>query len=476
MPLDLHSFVRDYGKLHPEEFLTIDSPIDYRYEGTALIAKLERLKRFPVVIFNDVRRDGERSDMPLITWEHGSRLRMARLLGTTVEQAGVACYEAMRAPRDPVVVDRGEAPVQELVLHGDDVDLRKLPVFVHHEMDPGPYVTAGFLTTYDPDSGRENSAIQRGWISGPREIRFYVEPHTHNAINLAKYEERNEPMPIAFWVGHHPLAVLGCSVSVPYDGSHYAMAGSFLGEPLRLVPSASLGDDFLVPADAEVVIEGMVRLGERRPEGPFGEYPRHMGQQRWSPFFEVTALTRREDAYWQSVMCGYTHWISSLRAEGKALETIKRVVPGVRNVHLAMSGAGNFNLYIQIRQTSPGQGKLALMSGLTSNFLIKNAFVFDEDIDIFDDKDVMIGFSTRFQGERDQIIVTDCAGSALDPSAPYGGQDTRGTKMGFDCTKPVSPEPFPPRTTVPADVMSRINVEDFISPEQLNRIPFEIYG
>jgi 2,5-furandicarboxylate decarboxylase 1 len=472
----LHTFLEDYGKLYPEEILTIDRPVDYRYEATALISQLERQKRFPIVIFDDVRADGEKLRMPVITWEHSSRLRMARLLEADVYEVGVAFAAATGNPRPPMLVERSEAPVKDVILEGDDVDLRKLPALVHHDGEPGPYITAGFLTTYDPDSGRENSAIQRGWIAGPREVRVFLEKHTHNYLNLTKYESRNQPMPIAFWVGHHPLAVLGCQIRVAYDQSHYAMAGSLLGEPLRVVPSQTLGDDFLVPADAEVVIEGMVRLGERRPEGPFGEYTRHMGQQQWGPFFEVTALTHRRDAYWQTVMCGHTHWITSLRNEGRALEAIKRVVPDVKNVHLAMSGFGQFNLYIQIRQTAPGQAKVALLAGLASNLQVKNVFVFDEDIDIFDDRDVLIGFSSRFQGDRDLVVVQDAAGPPGDPSGPYGAGDTRLTKMGFDCTKPVYPEAFPPRSIVPPDVMSRVDLAEFVSQDQLNRIPFESYG
>ncbi len=473
---DLHSFLRDYSEQYPNEVLTIDRPIDYRYEATAVITELERLKRFPIVIFNDVRADGERLSMPVITWEHASRLRVARLLGSTVDEAGQACYQATSDPRPPVVVATNEAPVKDVVLEGEDVDLRRLPALVHHDMEPGPYITAGFLTTYDPDTGIENSAIHRGWIAGPREVRVLLEGHTDNMLNLHKYEQREQPMPIAYWIGHHPLAVLGCQIKVAHDESHYAMAGSVLGQPLRLVPSHSLGDGFLVPADAEIVIEGMVRLGERRPEGPFGEYTRHMGQQRWGPFFEVTAVTHRKNAYWQTIMCGHTHWITSLRNEGKAYESIKRVAPGVQNVHLAMSGFGQFNLYIQLRQTSPGQSKVALLAGLASNLLFNNAFVFDEDIDIFDDRDVLIGFTTRFQGDRDLVVVPGAAGPPGDPSGPYEVGDTRITKMGFDCTKPVYPEAFPPRSVVPPDVLERVALMDFVSEEQLNRIPFERYG
>src|SRR5687767_3816008 len=127
MAQDLRSFLEDYGGKYPDEILRIDLPVDQRHEGTALIAQLERQKRFPVVIFSDVRGNGEPLDMPVITWEHASRLRMARLLDSTVEQAGVACYERMGNPIPPEVVDKNEAPVKEVALRGEDVDLRRFP-------------------------------------------------------------------------------------------------------------------------------------------------------------------------------------------------------------------------------------------------------------------------------------------------------------------------------------------------------------
>ena len=96
---------------------------------------------------------------------------------------------------------------------------------------------------------------------------------THNALNFGKYERAGREMPCAYWVGHHPLACLAAQARLGYPESHYHAMGGLLEEPLRLVPSETLGEDFLVPADAEVVVEGYMQPGVRVPEGPFGEYP-----------------------------------------------------------------------------------------------------------------------------------------------------------------------------------------------------------
>jgi UbiD family decarboxylase len=188
-------------------------------------------------------------------------------------------------------------------------------------------------------------------LAGRDEVRVWLAPNSHNAHNLRYCEDAGEDMPAAYWIGHHPLALLGAANHVGPEESHYETAGGTLGSPLRLVVSETLGEKFLVPADAEVVIEGYMPKGQRKPEGPLGEYTRHVGPQRWGPLLKVTAVTHRRDAYWDDVMVGHTHWIISLTKEGEVFRAVQRSVPGVKAVHLPMSGCGVAHVYIQIRKT-----------------------------------------------------------------------------------------------------------------------------
>src|SRR5579862_5852123 len=185
--------------------------------------------------------------MPLMTFLMASRLRLARALGVEVEKAGLALYERMQRRIAPVVVPREQAPVKQLIEKGAEVDLLSLPAPHHHQMDPGPYITGGFFLCYNRTSGLDNSALHRGWLSDRDEIRVLLNPHSHNWNNLRGWEQSCEDMPAAFWIGHHPLALLGAQTHVGPDESHYAAASSALGTPLRLTPSETLGDNFLVP-------------------------------------------------------------------------------------------------------------------------------------------------------------------------------------------------------------------------------------
>ncbi|HLB12725.1 MAG TPA: UbiD family decarboxylase, partial [Dehalococcoidia bacterium] len=461
-----------YEETFPEEIIHIDREVSARYQVTALTTHLESEKRFPILVFHNVLNDHGKSPFPLVTFLMASRKRLAGLLETSIEMAGPAFCQRVQSGIKPVVVPRSRAPVKEVVEVGGAVELRSFPALIHHEMDPGPYITVGLLTCYDPDTGIENSAMHRGWMKGKDEIRVYLQPASHNFHIFRKHEARGQDMKVAFWIGHHPLAVLGCEAHVSVTASHYEAAGGALGEPLRLVPSETLGEDFLVPADAEVVIEGIIPHGQRRPEGPFGEFSRYSGPQKWHPFIKVTAVTRRRDPYWQDLIVGHTHWVGSLQGEGAAYEAIKRSVPGLLCVYAPMSGAGRFHLYLKIRKTVEGQGRTALLAALNAYVPVKHAFVFDEDVDIFDEKEVLLALATRFQGDRDLLVVENCMGSGLDPSA----DGPIGTKVGFDCTKPAPPAQFPHRLKVPAEVLDQMKLEDFIPRERLLQIPYEPWG
>jgi 2,5-furandicarboxylate decarboxylase 1 len=278
-------------------------------------------------------------------------------------------------------------------------------------------------------------------------------------------------MPAAFWIGHHPLVVMGAQTHVGPDESHYESAGGTLGTPLRLVPSETLGDDFLVPADAEVVIEGFVPCGQRKPEGPFGEYHRHFGPQQWAPKLKVTAVTRRRKAYWSDLMVGHTHWVGGLPDEGEIYHAVRRTVPAVRAVHLPMSGSGRMVAYVQIRKTLEGQGRAAATAALVAKSVVKYVFVVDEDIDVYDEREVMMAFATRFRAQHGLIRLDGMPDPPADPASSNGMI----TKLGFDCTKPLG-EDFPERLSVPDDVLRRIDPVEILGRERFERVPIELWG
>ena len=470
---DLHQFIEQYEAAYPQEVLHIEEPLRADWEITALAMKLEKAQRFPILVCHNVIIDGKRAELPLVTFLMASRLRLARTFGVDVRRAGVACHERVQKRVKPIVVSRDQAPVKQVGGKRRETSTcavsprRCITAWIRDVISPK--VT---FSTFNRNSGLDNSALQRGWLAGKDEIRVFLGPSTHNAHNLRQYEENGEDMPAAYWIGHHPLVLLGAATHVGPDESHYETAGGTLGAPLRLVPSETLGDKFLVPADAEVVIEGYVPKGQRKPEGPFGEYTRHVGPQRWCPLLKVTAVTYRKNAYWDDVMVGHTHWISSLTKEGAVLELVKHSVPNIKAVHVPMSGCGVSHVYLQMRKTVEGQGKTAAAAALSGFFDIKHAFVFDEDVDIFDEREVLLALATRFQADRGLVLLPGMNGSPLDPSAPERNVTA---KAGFDCTKPMG-KPFAERLAISDEVLARIDPLKIIGEKRWEQIPVEPWG
>jgi 2,5-furandicarboxylate decarboxylase 1 len=469
MPKDLRTFLRDYGKDHPEDVIYIEKELSSAYECTAIARQFEDLNKFPVILFeNVITAAGERSEFPCVVNILGDRRKLAYAIHSTFDNVSIEWRRRTDECKiKPVILSREEAPCKENVWIGDKVNLLKFPILKHQAMDPGPYITAGFLTCYDPDTWIDNAALHRGFVSGPREIRCLFTPFTHAALNLKKHEGRKEPMKVAYWIGHHPAILMGTQTRLGYPESHYDAAGGVAQEPLRLVPSETLGNDFLIPADAEVVIEGVIRPGHRDLEGPFGEYTRYFGPQQMGPVIDVTAITHRNNAIWQSFMVGMNNSFGGTQEEGTIYSVVKKVVPQVQKVHCPISGSGRFHAYVQIRKTLEGQSKDAILAAFTASENLKHVIVVDEDIDIYDDRWVLWAVATRSQWDKDLVVVPGCRGTKLDPSI----EGVTMTKGGIDATKPAPPARFSQRLYIPEEVMKKIRLADYIDPDKIKSAP-----
>lgn len=471
--IDLRSFLESYEAEYPSDVVRITRPIKAEFEVTAIAQQLEKMNKYPILIFEQViDTRGRVSPFPCVINVLGDRRKLAFAIGSTFYD--VALDWARRVEHSsttPGVIRVKEAPSQENVVLGEEIDLLSLPALRHHEMDPGPYITAGMFTSYDPETWTPNMAFHRGFIAGPREIRCYLTSGSHNFLNLAAHERLGREMKVAYWIGHHPAVIMGAHVHMEYPADHYLRASALVGEPLRVVPSVTLGEDFLVPADAEFIIEGIIRPGRRGLEGPFGEFPRYYGPQQLSPVMEVTAVTYRNHALWHSFMVGINNNYSSVRVERDIFAAVKRAVPQVIRVAVPVSGCGQMHAYIQIKKTNDGQPKQAIMAALSASEYIKLAIVVDDDIDIYDDRWVLWAVATRTQMDRDLVVVPGCFGPPLDPSSSRTESGALCTKVGIDATKPAPPKRFPLRLNIPPEVGERVRLADYIQPEKLNSMP-----
>lgn len=439
---DLRSFLAEQSQAVWE----LPHAASLRHELTALQHRLDAAHRHPIVLAARVSTlAGNPSLIPVVTNLTASRVLTARALGLDDHRRTARWFaERTRASVPPQVVRREHAPVQEVVLEGSAASLQDLPVLTQHEGEPGPYLTAAHATTYDPETGIDNTAIQRCWIIGPQRMSWFPYPSSHNARNLRKFHARGEEAPVAFWIGHHPAVLLGTQAKLRYPESHWAAAGGVLGEPLRLVPSVSHGERVMVPADAEIVIEGVVPPGQTIDDGPFGEYTGYLGDAMKAPIVEVRCITRRRQAIYHDYGSGLTDMLvpDNMAMEGKLYELVKAVAPSLVNVHVPAEGR-RFHAYLQLDRPGQGEARDALLAALSYR-RTKTVVAVDTDVDLFDTRSILWAIATRVRWDRDALRVDGLSGSSLDPTLPPGTSTV--SKVGLDATVPAS---YPGVATVP---------------------------
>ena len=451
MPKDLRSFIAELEASSPENVARVTKQISPRYEMSAVLTHLERRKRFPLLIFENP----DNGQAPVVINAQASRRLMSIALQCKPEELARVFSERQSKPLPPV--EMINAPVHEVVKTGDEIDLKEVPVLTHYDVNAAPYITAGIVVAADPDTGARNTSYNRLMMAGPRELRIFMAVGRHLWTLHNKLERRNEPLPIAIVIGVHPLFSLGAQALTPANEDEYAVIGGMMNEPLRLVRAKTVS--ILVPADAEMIIEGQIMPNVRRVEGPFGEFTGHAVPQDQRQVIEVTAITHRQNYIFQDIHAGYTEHklMGAVPREAALLKAVRLAVPTVTNVCMPVSGNCRFHAYISISKRAPGQAKNALCAAFAADMLLKHAVVVDEDIDVFDEEQVLWAISNRFQADRGLVVIANAQGSELDPSAGPGGVNA---KMGLDATKPLGG--FPPELKVPEEIMNKISLEEFL--------------
>jgi UbiD family decarboxylase len=443
---------------HPSEVLVIDdviNPVDF--EVTAILRHLELVGEYPLVYFtNLLDLDGNKSAFPLISNVFASRTRCAIAMGMNPNDSKLplslkyAAREERRLPVEKIPAEN--APVKEIVLKGASVDLKKFPIVRHHEMDLGPYIDM-IPIMRDPASGAYNACFQRTMFKGPQKLGLHMSPR-HNWEIVRNNESRGQGTPVVIVVGHHPAFSLGALNVAPYHDDDYEVIGAIMDEPLRVTPSETWNEAFMVPADAEILIEGEVLPNEREIEAPFGEFTGYYGPQRHRWVIEVKAITHRKDAIFQNIFTGHrdTLVLGAVPKEGNLYNRIRAMIPTVKSVCLPISGCGRFNCYISIDKKTDGESKQAALIALGEIDFIKNVVVVDEDVDPFNEEEVMWSVATRVQADEDVDILKNLKGNVLDPSLK-GNILT--AKMIIDATRPVE-RPYAERIKVPDEALERV--------------------
>lgn len=366
----------------------------------------------------------------------GVPLQAGRIDKSAIHEAWV---RALANPRPCVVAKR--APCKENIVKGKKVNLLDFPIPTWTPgKDVGPYLSAGCVIQKDPESGVQNCGVYRGMIQGENRIGMLIQPGKHSWLIHQKYEKLNRPMEIAIAISPPPYVAMTAVGRVPFGVDELTVAGGLAGASVEVVKCETV--DLLVPAHAEMIIEGIVRPGARAAEGPFGEFFGYMGPQVQSPVIEVTAITYRDGVIHQGFQEQFPpsegSTIKDIAMESLLLGALRQLgIPGVLDVHVLPMSCQQ-HVVVQIKPQFVAHAR-AVMSGIWGMYpnRAKQVIVVEDDCDIYDSGAVEWHVATRVQPQRDMVIWRDGTGIQLDPSMPRENCNA-GSKLGVDATKSVA--------------------------------------
>jgi 4-hydroxy-3-polyprenylbenzoate decarboxylase len=454
------------------ELVRVKEPVSTVLEMTEIQTRLIA-KGGPAVLFEKpVKADGTPSSMPVLVNLFGTVKRVAmgvtmdgkeRTTSRELREVGevMATLRQPQPPRSlgeafellplartilamkPKSVSR--APVHDVVLRGDQIDLGALPVQTCWPGEPAPLITWPLVVTKGPGESREdnfNLGIYRMQVLNKTQTIMRWLKHRGGAQHHQRWaKEKTAPLPAAVVLGADPGTILAAVTPVPETLSEYQFAGLLRGERVALVDCVS--QPLKVPAEAEIVLEGEVSLTDYRDEGPYGDHTGYYNSVEPFPVFTVTAVTMRRDPIYLSTYTGRPPDEPSVL--GEALNEVfvpllKQQFPEIVDFWLPPEGCSYRIAVVSMKKAYPGHAKrvmLAVWSYLRQFMYTKWVIVVDDDIDARDWKDVMWAISTRMDPARDVTMIEHTPIDYLDFASPQSGL---GSKIGLDATNKLPPE------------------------------------
>lgn len=392
--------------------------------------------------------------LELVAGVMGSRQRLAVALGVK-EKDSLAEYERRLAdPQPHFEVPSADAPVHQVVLTGDDIDLSKLPFYLQHDLDGGPYISSAIDFSVDPATGRHNVGCRRLMLRGRKHLRTNLTAPSDLKLAYRAAVERGERFPISFAIGSHPTSFMAATSRG--TGDEFDLVATLRGAPLPMVRGVTNGVP--APADAEMIIEGYLdELGYRELDGPYGEFMGFYGAAHIDPVFHVTAVAMRSDVLHQSILHGARNITRMEMTPMAALQTESVLWAALRAARIAPAAVypvdgvpiGKHVRVALDQAEAPGQAR-AVISALFALPSVKHVVVVDSDVDVRNDAEVEWALCTRFRPDRDLVVANGFPGAYSDPTISENGTLA---KVGFDATAGLPGEsmvnwrPTPPRVS-----------------------------
>ncbi len=429
------------------------------YESTAFAYRLierYRYNQVPAFRFERVKQEGQWLQGPIIGGAYGPWIGEALCFGigeySAPHEAFSACLQKVASLHGPdgfkhlppIEIQSADAPVKEVCLDAVAIDLRTYPFLKTNPGDAGRYINSGCLILQDPELGAKIS-VYRCQLQGPRRISVNPEPGQAGWRFLQAMKDRGDrSAAVVLVLGVDPITYgVAASTIARETQTELGIAGGLAERPVPIVRAET--SEVLLPATAEMAIEGEISLTETQPEGPFAEFYGVMGEAKAENFFmEVTAVTHRVRPWFLNSYSGIIRNAIGVTREASLLVKYRERIPGLIAVHVPQQAAGVH--IIAIDKQGPGQGMAAGRTYAENEMLAKVVVVVDGEISPYNLDDVWQTLGARWQPHPSTHIIQDMAGIPLDPSLR---QPPKTSKIIIDATPQLASENGPP--TFPAN-------------------------
>jgi len=429
------------------ELAEIHARVDARLEISEITDRVVKAGG-PALLFTNVAS----SPYPVLTNQFGTERRMALAFGAkTLDEVAQRIRNAVR-PNVPATLDGkiaklfsvgsaafaiphtvSEAPVQDVVELGDEVDLEKLPVLTTWPLDGGPFVTLPLVFTKDPESGQQNVGMYRMQRYGKNTTGMHWQRHKQGRAHAEKWGRK---VPVAVVIGADPAVTYSATAPLPPIVDEISLAGFLRGRSINMVRCKTI--DLKVPADAEFVLEGYVDNDDLRVEGPFGDHTGVYSLADYYPTFHVQCVTHRRSPIYAATVVGKPPmedaWLGKA-TERFFLPLLQMVVPEITDYNLPVEGGFHNLCIVSIKKSYPGHAKKVMNAlwGLGHMMMLTRCLiVVDDDVDVHDTRAVTWFALNNVDPSRDLVVMPGPVDD-LDHSGSY--LVAVGHKLGIDATR-----------------------------------------
>jgi UbiD family decarboxylase len=436
---DLRGWLKEVEKIG--ELARIKEEVDWDEELTAVTYLTGKKIGGPALLFENVK--GYSKEYRVLSNILGSSLnRIALSLGLPLN---VSALEMIRMTKDiyknmipPKLVDEKKAPISENIVMGKDIDVTMFPAPKMWHHDGGRYIGTGdVVITKDPDSGYLNLGTYRQMIMNKKQVGFYVSPGKDALLHRERRWSKGEPCEVAAVYGIDPLMFICGAMGFPKNVSEYDAVGGIMGKPYEVVKGKTV--DLLIPAHAEIVVEGIAYPDNLQAEGPFGEFQGYYGRPGGpTPVIDIKCIRYRNNPILTAALmadhpsCEQNLFFGIARS-AKIWDDLERIgIPNIQGVYSVPAAAGGFGMVVvSIEQRYPGHAAQALALAAQCSggaYYTKWVVVVDDDVDPTDIDQVIWAMSTRCNPASDIDILRNTWSTYLDPTKnppeerPYGSK------------------------------------------------------